>query len=346
MARTGRKKPCPRVLVWLGVLLAAMTAVLAGGTCPGQASWTPKLALDLEGGTQMILAPKVEGGSDITEEQLNQAVAIIRQRVDGSGVAEAGNQHAVRPQRGGQPARHPVQRNPRPDPGLRRHGIPPGPPRRGRGGSQADSGHRRSNCRSRRPSRRTASDPNWITPELYQQFEALDCRHPAQPTSRNVSDPAKPMVTCEPATAGTAIKYILGPVEVPGADINGSTFGSSRAASRGGHRTSGPSTSSSTAKAPRSSRRSPSGSFGTLHGSPEPVRHRAGRTGHLRTAVQRRHHGRHAADHRQLHRSSLPRRCPTSCSSAPCRSASKSRANSRFPRRWAASSCGWACSPA
>ncbi len=37
----------------------------------------------------MILAPKVEGGSDINEEQLNQAVAIIRQRVDGSGVAEA-----------------------------------------------------------------------------------------------------------------------------------------------------------------------------------------------------------------------------------------------------------------
>ena len=89
MARTGRNKPSLRVLVWLGVILAAMTAVLAGGTMSGVASWSPKLALDLEGGTQMILAPKVEGGSDINEEQLNQAVAIIRQRVDGSGVAEA-----------------------------------------------------------------------------------------------------------------------------------------------------------------------------------------------------------------------------------------------------------------
>ena len=89
MARTGPKNSALRVLVWLGVILAVLTAVLAGGTMAGQASWAPKLALDLEGGTQMILAPKVEGGSDINEEQLNQAVAIIRQRVDGSGVAEA-----------------------------------------------------------------------------------------------------------------------------------------------------------------------------------------------------------------------------------------------------------------
>src|SRR3954453_11643276 len=89
MARTGPKHSAIRTLVWLGVLIAAMTAVLAGGTIAGQAGWTPKLALDLEVGNQMILAPKVEGGSAITEDQLNQAVAIIRQRVDGSGVAEA-----------------------------------------------------------------------------------------------------------------------------------------------------------------------------------------------------------------------------------------------------------------
>ena len=57
MARTGPKKPGLRVLVWLGVLLATLTAVLAGGTLAGQASWAPKLALDLEGGTQLILAP-------------------------------------------------------------------------------------------------------------------------------------------------------------------------------------------------------------------------------------------------------------------------------------------------
>ena len=124
MARTGPKNSALRVLVWLGVILAVLTAVLAGGTMAGQASWAPKLALDLEGGTQMILAPKVEGGSDINEEQLNQAVAIIRQRVDGSGVAEAeistqSGRNVVVSLPG-----HPVQGNPRPDPGVRRHELP------------------------------------------------------------------------------------------------------------------------------------------------------------------------------------------------------------------------------
>lgn len=49
-----------------------------------------RLGLDLQGGTQVIMIPRpaVEGG-EITEEQLQQSVAIIRQRVDGLGVAEA-----------------------------------------------------------------------------------------------------------------------------------------------------------------------------------------------------------------------------------------------------------------
>ncbi len=91
MARTGPpKNSARRVLTWLGAIFVVLTAVLAGGVVTGNASWAPKLALDLEGGTQMILAPpRVEGSSEINEEQLNQAVAIIRQRVDGSGVAEA-----------------------------------------------------------------------------------------------------------------------------------------------------------------------------------------------------------------------------------------------------------------
>ena len=89
MARTGPRNSARRVLTWLGAIFVVLTAVLAGGVITGNATWAPKLALDLEGGTQMILAPRVEGSSEINEEQLNQAVAIIRQRVDGSGVAEA-----------------------------------------------------------------------------------------------------------------------------------------------------------------------------------------------------------------------------------------------------------------
>jgi preprotein translocase subunit SecD len=89
MARTGRNKPSLRVLVWLGVILAAMTAVLAGGTDVRGCQLEPEACPGPGGRHPDDPAPKVEGGSDINEEQLNQAVAIIRQRVDGSGVAEA-----------------------------------------------------------------------------------------------------------------------------------------------------------------------------------------------------------------------------------------------------------------
>ena len=62
------------------------------------ATWTPKLALDLQGGTQVLLAAEQTGGEAVAGDQLQQAVSIIRQRVDAAGVSEAeittqGNQH-------------------------------------------------------------------------------------------------------------------------------------------------------------------------------------------------------------------------------------------------------------
>ena len=78
-----------RSLTWLGVIIALLFGINAAGVIWGEGSWTPKLALDLEGGTQIILAPQVESGADVSQEQLDQAVSIIRQRVDASGVAEA-----------------------------------------------------------------------------------------------------------------------------------------------------------------------------------------------------------------------------------------------------------------
>ncbi|AXJ09057.1 protein translocase subunit SecD [Arthrobacter sp. PM3] len=224
MARTGPKKSAIRMLVWLGVLIAAMTAVLAGGTMAGQASWTPKLALDLEGGTQMILAPKVEGGSGITEDQLNQAVAIIRQRVDGSGVAEA----EISTQSGrnvvvslpGTPAKETralIQASA--DMNFR-------PVIQTGAGAAVPAESRTPEDKLPKPTAAPAnsSDENWITPEIYKQFEALDCVNPSQDKQQR-SDPAKPLVTCEPATATSpAIKYILGPVEVKGSNIKSSSF--------------------------------------------------------------------------------------------------------------------------
>jgi preprotein translocase subunit SecD len=53
--------------------------------------YSPRLGLDLEGGTSVILTPRVAKGSagKITKDALNQAVTIIRSRVDSFGVAEA-----------------------------------------------------------------------------------------------------------------------------------------------------------------------------------------------------------------------------------------------------------------
>lgn len=69
-------------------------AVLTIGLCvwafwPGT-SHQPRLGLDLQGGTQVILVPRPIGDNGpITDVALKQAVEIIRQRVNGFGVAEA-----------------------------------------------------------------------------------------------------------------------------------------------------------------------------------------------------------------------------------------------------------------
>lgn len=82
-------KRARRSLILLLVMILGLTGVIAFGVWRSDATWAPKLALDLQGGTQIILAPKLSDGQSVSGEQLNQAVAIIRQRVDASGVAEA-----------------------------------------------------------------------------------------------------------------------------------------------------------------------------------------------------------------------------------------------------------------
>ena len=82
------KKPGRRLLVLLLVIALGYGALVAG-VATHRTSMTPGLALDLEGGTQIILTPTTSDGSKITDEDVTQAIEIIRQRVDASGVAEA-----------------------------------------------------------------------------------------------------------------------------------------------------------------------------------------------------------------------------------------------------------------
>ena len=71
----------------LAVIIVALysTMFISGHT-------TPKLGLDLQGGTSVTLTPKLLSGNSkakVPSGSIDQAVDIIRQRVDGLGVAEA-----------------------------------------------------------------------------------------------------------------------------------------------------------------------------------------------------------------------------------------------------------------
>ena len=80
------KKPAKsgRTLAVLLVLFVAFTAlaIVQGDT-------KLKLGLDLRGGTSVTLAPKVANGGKVDKAAVEQAVAIIRQRVNSLGVAES-----------------------------------------------------------------------------------------------------------------------------------------------------------------------------------------------------------------------------------------------------------------
>lgn len=90
LATTNHKKSRPgRSLLGLALVIAAIFGTIAVGVVRFDAAWTPKLALDLEGGTQIILQPVTTNGAPVEQSDLDQAIAIIRQRVDSTGVAEA-----------------------------------------------------------------------------------------------------------------------------------------------------------------------------------------------------------------------------------------------------------------
>ncbi len=90
MATSSPVRHAWRALIGLLAIIGILFGINALGVYVFQQStWAPELALDLQGGTQIILAAQTEDGAAPTTEQLEQAVTIMRQRVDASGVGEA-----------------------------------------------------------------------------------------------------------------------------------------------------------------------------------------------------------------------------------------------------------------
>ena len=223
-----------RTLAWLAALLVVLAAILGGGVASGAASWAPKLALDLEGGTQMVLAPQTSTGESVTPEQLDQAVEIIRQRVDGSGVAEAevatqGSQNVVVSLPGvpDEETRRLIQASA--DMQFRPV-LQSGP------GEATPEDQRLPEDQLPKPDGEPADayDPNWVTPALLAEFQATDCTAPRDPAAPPPpSDRA--IVACQPSeeladgAVTPAQKYILGPVVIPGTQIKGASNGMAQA---------------------------------------------------------------------------------------------------------------------
>ncbi|GEL93662.1 protein translocase subunit SecD [Cellulomonas composti] len=267
-----------RSLVALGAIIVALYGLIALNVKFGDASWTPNLALDLEGGTQIILTPVATDGSEVTSKDIDQAINIIRQRVDGSGVAEAeissqggnnivvalpgtpseetldlvrrsahmdfrpvlvyGAPTAVEPtadptaeatadpttEPSAEPSVQPsadAAAAPAPDATAEATAEPTAEPTAEASAEPTPTPTATEAARPSEPS--SASDASyWITDEVQQQYDELDCTDPANLTGGEPGVADEAFVACD--KDGTA-KFILGPVEIAGTEIDSASSG-------------------------------------------------------------------------------------------------------------------------
>ena len=215
----------------MGLLL--VTGVLFGINALGvhvfeKSSWTPELALDLQGGTQIVLSAETEDGAAPSPEQLDQAAAIIRQRVDASGVAEADitteggrnivvqipgvadEQTRARIQSSAQLEFRPVLAT---TAGTNQYV--------GEDGNETAYPTPDDSLNATPTAEPTdASDLAWVTDRLAAEFQAYDCANPENDPSNAPKD--QPLIACDPS--GQA-KYLLGPTELTGDAITDASAG-------------------------------------------------------------------------------------------------------------------------
>jgi preprotein translocase subunit SecD len=254
--------------VWL-----AAPSALGEDKLSGAQRYQPRLGLDLEGGTSVILTPRrAEGAGPVPRDSLNQAVSIIRNRVDSFGVAEsevttAGDNIVISiPGKQDKSILDTVQQtaelrfrqvllsgpgvatptstaspsaatstpsaspsastsattstspSPSPTASTNNRAVPRALQANGSPSPSATP------TPTPTPSAPTGTGQAAITPELQQEFAQLDCSDPeaVRQTLRapGKDNPKKPLVTCD---EDGAEKYILGPAEVLGTDVDTAT---------------------------------------------------------------------------------------------------------------------------
>ncbi len=223
MSRTPMRSAAKN-LIWLGVIVIALAGINFAGVLFGGGSWTPKLALDLQGGTQIVLTPQLTDGQAVTPEQLTQAVAIIRQRVDSAGVSEAevntqGEKNIVVsiPGTPDQDTINRIEASAKLD--FRAVILTDAATPQQATNATETPAPIPSSTPSVAPT--DASDPAWVTPELQTAYDTYQCSA-ANAQQAAVAPTDQPLITCD--VSGTA-KFLLGPVEVTGSQISDATSG-------------------------------------------------------------------------------------------------------------------------
>lgn len=200
------KKARPARTLTITVLLTAVLFGVAGAI----GATTINLGLDLRGGTSVTLQPRLEPGQEgeVTAEAIDQAVAIIRQRVNSLGVVEA--EVAAE------------------GTGTNRQIVISVPGETGR--RIVDLVGQTAELRFRQVLIQAGAVPTTdddallqgagLTAEQVNAFKALDCSKPEATLGANGDEVSDALVTCD--RLGSA-RYVLAPAQVVGTDIRGAT---------------------------------------------------------------------------------------------------------------------------
>lgn len=186
-------------------------------------SAVPKLGLDLAGGTQVILLAQTTTGKDPTKDQLDQSVAIIRQRATAGGspdnqISVSGTKNIVvaLPGTPSQATIDSVRQSAKLE--FRPVLLTDAAATAGTGAKGAYTpAPTLANTPTASPT--NGSDLAQVTPYLRDLFTNYRC---SQAKNNGRADPKKPLVTC---SDDNTAKYLLGPVEVPGTNISNATSG-------------------------------------------------------------------------------------------------------------------------